>query len=708
MTSPSPGSTPLAQLIVLARWVLIAIVIVASWEAVSFLAGVLAPILTALLMAYLLNPVLERMVKRGVNRSAAALLLLVSFLLLVVGALAFVAPRVVDQLQAFATGLPRMVDNLSLWTTTHFNVALPKDWSKVVASTNVRESLGDASGPLRDLATAALGGVFSLLGALAEFLLVPVFAFYFLSDFPSLVRRVEHMIPPRSRSTVREIVREIDRVVAGWVRGQAIVTAILAVLYATLFTLVGMPLSLPIGLLVALLTVIPFIGTFVGASIALLVTLADGGDASTMLSVAGVILVLHLLEAGVLTPKIVGHRVGLSESGALFAVVALGKLLGFVGIILAVPIAATCAVLVRYAVRYYEHTAFFGHESDADIVITPAMAMIMPGVASMRDVHMTAGDTGAIIAHATTRGRARARPRERRLGRAVDRRLGARARARRRGRAGEARPRRRGMSTEHPEDLRVDDRDGVRTLTIDRAGSRNALTVDLVARLAAAVADAPATARVIVLAGAHGAFCSGLDLKAAMARGMVPPAEREADLRGKFHALIRALIDCDRPTIAAVDGAAAGFGCDLALACDLRIASERAVFGEIFVRRGLMPDGGGTWLLPHIIGLGRALELLLTGDPVDAADALRIGLANRVVPIAEHAAAVAELAARLAKGPPLVHRLVKRSVYAGLDGNLTAALDREAVGQMQLLASRDFIEGVTAFLQKREPAFTGE
>jgi hypothetical protein len=99
-----------------------------------------------------------------------------------------------------------------------------------------------------------------------------------------------------------------------------------------------------------------------------------------ILSVAGVILVLHLAEAAVLTPKIVGHRVGLSESGALLAVVAGGKLLGFVGVVLAVPIAATIAVLVRYLIRYYEHTTFFGHESDADVVITPAMALIMPGV----------------------------------------------------------------------------------------------------------------------------------------------------------------------------------------------------------------------------------------------------------------------------------------------------------------------------------------
>jgi hypothetical protein len=177
---------------------------------------------------------------------------------------------------------------------------------------------------------------------------------------------------------VRDLAREIDRVIASWVRGQAIVTSILAVLYAICFTAVGMPLSVPIGLLVGALTVIPFVGTIVGAGIAALVTLGSGESVETLALVGGVILVLHVLEAGVLTPKIVGHRVGLGEASALLAVVAGGKLLGFVGVVLAVPIAATFAVLVRYAIRYYETTAFFGHESDADVDVTPAMALIMP------------------------------------------------------------------------------------------------------------------------------------------------------------------------------------------------------------------------------------------------------------------------------------------------------------------------------------------
>lgn len=255
-------------------------------------------------------------------------------------------------------------------------------------------------------------------------------------------------------------------------------------------------------------------------------------------------------------------------------------------------------------------------------------------------------------------------------------------------------------------DLHVEDRGTVRWLTLDRAESRNGLTEDTVKAIAAALV-LPDTIRAVVITGANGAFCSGLDLKDAMRRGVQPGPDLERGLREDFHGAIRAIAGCDRPTIACVDGAAAGFGCDLALACDLRIVSDRAIFGEIFVKRGLMPDGGGTWFLPRIVGVGRALEMLLTGDLVKADEAYRIGLANKVVPQAELIATVTALSERLAKGPPMVHRLVKQAVAAGFSGDLAAALDREATGQLTLLASDDFREGVMAFLQKRDPAFRG-
>jgi predicted PurR-regulated permease PerM len=361
------------------RWLLIAIFVVLGWLTLSYLAKILAPVLAALGIAYLLNPVLERLVAQGLRRSVGAAFLLVGFLVIIVGGIALAIPAIAHQINDFIHDVPRFMANLDVWMHDTFGIEMPTDWRKYLTKENLEKTLGGGAF-IGAIATAALGGVFTVLGFLAEFLLVPVFAFYFLLDWPKLLARFDHMIPPRKRREVRSVMREIDRVVAGWVRGQGIVTAILAILYAIGFTIVGMPLSVPIGLLVGALTVIPFVGTFVGAAIAALVTLADGAGFDTLGMVGLVIIVLHVLEAGVLTPKIVGHRVGLSETGALFAVVAGGKLLGFVGVVLAVPIAATCAVLVRYAVRYYEHTSFFGRESDADVVITPGMALIMPGI----------------------------------------------------------------------------------------------------------------------------------------------------------------------------------------------------------------------------------------------------------------------------------------------------------------------------------------
>ena len=256
-------------------------------------------------------------------------------------------------------------------------------------------------------------------------------------------------------------------------------------------------------------------------------------------------------------------------------------------------------------------------------------------------------------------------------------------------------------------ELHVDDAAGVRTIALDRPESKNGLTTAVVRALAQAILQRPEGTRVLVFAGRNGAFCSGLDLKDAKERGLSPGPEVERGLREDFHGLIRAVHAVSCPTIAAIDGIAAGFGCDLALACDIRIVSERAAFGELFVRRGLMPDGGGTWLLPRLIGLGRAMDLMLTGDVIDAREAIRIGLATRLVSVAEHATRVAELAASLAKGPPLAYRAIKQAVYAGADGGLDAALEREATGQLALLASEDFEEGITAFLQKREPKFRG-
>jgi 2-(1,2-epoxy-1,2-dihydrophenyl)acetyl-CoA isomerase len=262
------------------------------------------------------------------------------------------------------------------------------------------------------------------------------------------------------------------------------------------------------------------------------------------------------------------------------------------------------------------------------------------------------------------------------------------------------------MTQLHPE-VHVTDQDGVRWIELQRPQSKNALTVEVNQAMIAAIEGA-AAARVIVLGGAGGAFSSGLDLKDAMKRGPRPPADMERDLRAYFHGLILAVRRAPQPTIAAVDGPAAGFGCDLALACDVRLLSDRARFGEIFVRRGLMPDGGATWTLQRLVGTGRALELLYTGDTVEAERAMQFGLGNQLWPTAEFHGNAWAFARRLAAGPPRVLRLIKRAVHDSAEGPIEAALDREAKGQLECLGSKDFLEGVAAFLGKRDPKFTGE
>jgi enoyl-CoA hydratase/carnithine racemase len=258
-------------------------------------------------------------------------------------------------------------------------------------------------------------------------------------------------------------------------------------------------------------------------------------------------------------------------------------------------------------------------------------------------------------------------------------------------------------------DVHVVDEAAVRWIALDRPESKNGLTDEVNAQIIAALegAQAEKAVRCVVLTGKGGNFCSGLDLKAAAARpgGM---DNAEGHMRKYFHGMIRAVRKVEKPVVALVDGAAVGYGCDLALACDIRIGTERTRFGEVFVKRGLMPDGGGTFSLPRLVGVGKALELMFTGEMIGAEEALRIGILNRVLASADAEAETWTFARRLAAGPPLVHSWIKRAVYGGLSGSFDDALETEVKGQMQLLRSKDFFEGVAAFFQKRDPKFTGE
>jgi enoyl-CoA hydratase/carnithine racemase len=256
--------------------------------------------------------------------------------------------------------------------------------------------------------------------------------------------------------------------------------------------------------------------------------------------------------------------------------------------------------------------------------------------------------------------------------------------------------------------LLVERHGAVAVVTLNRPHTKNALDT---ATLTALLETLPKlsddeSVRTVVLTGAGGAFCSGADLKAAMAN---PEAFTNIDATmNRYHGVIRAIVNTPKPYVAMVEGPAVGFGCDLALACDLRMVSTDAYFEHRFVKIGLMPDGGGTFWMPRLIGLGRAMELMLTGDRVTSDRALSLGLVNHVFAASDLRQETMKLAEKLSKGPPLAYAEIKRAVQASLGGTIDDALDRERAGQTKLLQSGDCMEGVMAWMQKREPSFGGK
>ena len=257
-----------------------------------------------------------------------------------------------------------------------------------------------------------------------------------------------------------------------------------------------------------------------------------------------------------------------------------------------------------------------------------------------------------------------------------------------------------------PETIILEQAGGVTTITLNRPDVLNAVNDQLAHELYDALREAardPAV-RCLVLTGAGRGFCSGQDLRG---RANARPSYRD-HLRATYNPIILLLRTIEKPVIAAVNGVAAGAGMSLALAADLRIASERASFIEVFSRVGLVPDSGSTYMLTRLVGLGKALELCYTADPVDAQEALRLGLVNRVVPHDELGSAAAALAARLAAGPTKAYGLTKRALAYGLHAPLDAVLEYEA--HLQEIAGRsdDHREGVAAFLEKRIPTYHGQ
>jgi 2-(1,2-epoxy-1,2-dihydrophenyl)acetyl-CoA isomerase len=260
--------------------------------------------------------------------------------------------------------------------------------------------------------------------------------------------------------------------------------------------------------------------------------------------------------------------------------------------------------------------------------------------------------------------------------------------------------------------LLIKQEEGVLTVTLNRPEVLNAFNDSMLHELIAAMDEAAQdeTVRCVVLTGAGRAFGSGQDVSALASR---PPTG--ADESGaisehlkKYQHVVRTMRNMQKPTVAAIRGVAAGIACNIALACDLRIAADNARFLEAFARIGLVPDGGGGYLLPRLIGLGRALDMALLAEEVSGPEAERIGLVTKCVPLEEFDTAVAALARRLANGPTRTYGLIKELLYQSMEMPLQASFDLEGQLQNAARATEDHKEGVNAFLQKRPAKYTGK
>lgn len=262
------------------------------------------------------------------------------------------------------------------------------------------------------------------------------------------------------------------------------------------------------------------------------------------------------------------------------------------------------------------------------------------------------------------------------------------------------------LTSPYVETIEVSRADGIVTVTLNRPAKKNAANSQMWDELLVAFREIAGANqdRVVVLTGAGGDFCSGADLSGG---GPADVPGGQLGYMRKVGAVAAALHRLTMPTIAKVRGVAVGAGCNMAFGCDLVVAGDNARFSEIFARRGLAIDFGGSWILPRRIGLHRAKELAFFADIIDAAEAERIGLVNRVVADGDLDQFVADWASRLAAGPPIALSLTKQMLDQSMRLTMEEALDAEGVAQSLNLTTADAVEAVRAFIDKREPRFEG-
>jgi predicted PurR-regulated permease PerM len=352
------------------RWVLWLGVSVAVGWLFYTLRGVLAPVFFAFLIAYMLDPLVDRIedsrLLRGkpIARATGIAVLLLAVFAVVAVAILVIVPMVYEEIVSFVKRLPALVArSRSEWEPmlAEMGLEIPTSVGQAFEELHldVQSVVTKGYTPATAMAKWVLGGTASAVGAMVAALVVPVFAFYLLYDFDVLVAKAADLIPPRYRPEAHRFFREVDAVLGQFFRGQFTVMAILATLYSLGYGLIGVPLALPIGIMAGLLSFIPYVGSTLALATALLMTALDWQGWTQILWVLGVHAVIQGLEGFVVTPKIMGDTVGISAITVLFALLVGAELLGFTGVLLAVPAAAVIKILFERADDRYRKSEFF-------------------------------------------------------------------------------------------------------------------------------------------------------------------------------------------------------------------------------------------------------------------------------------------------------------------------------------------------------------
>jgi predicted PurR-regulated permease PerM len=338
------------------------VVVLALW----LLSEILLPFIAGLAIAYLLTPLTDRLERLGINRLAAALLIITFVVLLLVYLILLVAPILGGQLSSFIESVPGNVTKLQALLS---DPSRPWIQKLLGASFSADKSIGDlvtqGVGWLTTFIRSLWSGGRALVSVFSLVVVTPVVAFYLIYDWHRMIRTVDGWIPRQHRATVHVLAREIDAAISGFVRGQTAVCLILGSFYAAALTLSGLNFGLLIGLISGLITFIPYVGSMTGLVLSLGVAVAQfWPNYGSILLVLGIFMVGQFFEGNVLSPKLVGESVGLHPVWLIFALLAFGYLFGFVGLLVAVPLAATIGVLCRFALRRYLQSSFYtGEES---------------------------------------------------------------------------------------------------------------------------------------------------------------------------------------------------------------------------------------------------------------------------------------------------------------------------------------------------------